>query len=255
MREMAADGDAIGEQDVAISPTHAAAAEIDPALADDPRALQILSTEHWGLLSARSLVYNEAFTRAGMFLTFLSMSFVGLALLTPALGFGPDFLVIAAIVLGFDFLIGMLTFVRIAGANLEDMRATHGMNRIRRGYVRISPAVARYFVTATNDDHAGVLRTYQYGPRPPFPAGSFLYVLSTSLGLVGLIMSLVGGAAVSVLVLLTDLPGGFAMVGGALGALVIFVVAARLTWTRAVAEQQSLESLFPTPPEELDGSS
>jgi hypothetical protein len=31
---------------------------------DDPRALTILTTEHWGLLTARSLVYNEAFARA-----------------------------------------------------------------------------------------------------------------------------------------------------------------------------------------------
>ena len=30
----------------------------------DPRALQILGTEHWSLLSARSLAYDEAFTRA-----------------------------------------------------------------------------------------------------------------------------------------------------------------------------------------------
>ena len=29
----------------------------------DPRALQILSTEHWGQLTQRSLVYNESFTR------------------------------------------------------------------------------------------------------------------------------------------------------------------------------------------------
>ena len=26
---------------------------------DDPRALQILSTEHWSLLAGRSLAYNE----------------------------------------------------------------------------------------------------------------------------------------------------------------------------------------------------
>ena len=37
---------------------------------DDPRVLQILSTEHWSLLSSRSLAYNEALTRGGMFLSF-----------------------------------------------------------------------------------------------------------------------------------------------------------------------------------------
>ena len=39
---------------------------------------QILTTEHWSLLTARSLVYNEAFSRGAMFLTFLSASLVAL---------------------------------------------------------------------------------------------------------------------------------------------------------------------------------
>src|SRR3989337_1720793 len=69
---------------------------------DDPRALQILSTEHWSLLSARSLAYNEAFTRGGMFLSFLSMSFVALALLAQGMSFDREFLIIAAVVLAFD---------------------------------------------------------------------------------------------------------------------------------------------------------
>ena len=34
--------------------------------------LQVLSTEHWGLLSARSLSWNEIFARASMFLSALS---------------------------------------------------------------------------------------------------------------------------------------------------------------------------------------
>ncbi|MEJ7752862.1 MAG: hypothetical protein WKF46_07945 [Candidatus Limnocylindrales bacterium] len=62
---------------------------------NDPRALQILSTEHWSLLSSRSLAYNEAFTRGGMFLSFLSMSFVALALLAQGMSFGEEFLTIS----------------------------------------------------------------------------------------------------------------------------------------------------------------
>ena len=71
---------------------------------DDPRAITLLTTEHWSLLGARSLAYNEAFVRVGIFLTFLSMSFVGLALLAQAMSFGTDFLGVAALVLTFDFI-------------------------------------------------------------------------------------------------------------------------------------------------------
>src|SRR5918999_4039892 len=112
---------------------------------DDPRTIQILSTEHWSLLSARSLAYNEAFVRAGMFLTFLSMSFVALALLAQAMSFGQTFLSVAALVLAFDFVIGLATFGRIRGANLDDLRAVHGMARIRHAYTQMTPLVTPYF--------------------------------------------------------------------------------------------------------------
>jgi hypothetical protein len=74
---------------------------------DDPRVITLLATEHWSLLSARSLAYNEAFVRAGMFLTFLSTSFVA-----QAMSFGRDFLPVAALVLGFDLVIGLTTLLR-----------------------------------------------------------------------------------------------------------------------------------------------
>lgn len=86
----------------AISDERAATTVPEPVTSlSDPRAVQILATEHWSLLAGRSLVYNEAFTRGGMFLSFLSMSFVGLALLAQAMSFTSDFLVITAVVLGF----------------------------------------------------------------------------------------------------------------------------------------------------------
>src|ERR687892_752494 len=90
-------------------PAQPTPAIVPVARLDDPRALQILSTEHWSLLSARSLSYNEAFTRGGMFLTFLSMSFVALALLAQGMSFGNQFLSIAAGVLAFDFIIRITT--------------------------------------------------------------------------------------------------------------------------------------------------
>jgi len=64
---------------------------------DDPRTITLLTTEHWSLLSAPSLAYNEAFVRAGMFLTFLSTSFVALALVAQAMSFGQGFLSVASL--------------------------------------------------------------------------------------------------------------------------------------------------------------
>ena len=134
----------------------------------DPRAIQILSTEHWSVLTARSLAYNEALVRAGMFLTFLSMSFVGLALLAEAMSFGPEFLTVAAIVLAFDLIIGLTTFARIGGANTDDLRAMHGMARIRHGYLQAAPLLHPYFTTAVHDDIDSVPAAAT-APRPATP--------------------------------------------------------------------------------------
>lgn len=212
---------------------------------DDPRAIQILSTEHWSLLSARSLAYNEAFTRGGMFLTFLSMSFVALALFSSAMSFGDDFLTIAAIVLAFDLIIGLATYGRIIGANSDDLRAVHGMARIRHGYTQIAPVVAPYFTSGTHDDLEGVMVSYGNPPRA-FP-GVVVYGLTTSGGMIHLIVALVGGVFGGVLTLVFGGSGGLALVVGVLAAIGTFVVLLAATAGIVPRHQASLPALFPTP--------
>ena len=214
---------------------------------DDPRAISILSTEHWSLLTARSLAYNEAFTRGGMFLSFLSMSFVALALFSSAMAFGDEFLTIAAVVLAFDFLIGVVTYGRIIGANLDDMRAVHGMARIRHAYTQIAPLVRPYFTSPIHDDPAGI--GLAYGDQETSFPGVLWYGLTTSGGMIGLILSLVGGVEAGVLALLVGLEGGAALLVGIGGAIVVFGVLVGLTVGRVPREQRKLPAMFPTPSE------
>ena len=119
---------------------------------DDPRALQILSTEHWSLLTARSLVYNEAFARAGMFLAFLSATLLVLGLVSTATGFSDGFLIVAASLLGLDLFVGFATLGRIINASSEDLRYLQGMNRLRHAYFEIVPGLEPYFITNVYDD-------------------------------------------------------------------------------------------------------
>ena len=65
----------------------------------DPRALQILSTEHWSLLASRSLAYNEAFSRAGMFLSFLSATLIVIGFLIGTQGLSAEVVPVATILL------------------------------------------------------------------------------------------------------------------------------------------------------------
>jgi hypothetical protein len=210
---------------------------------DDPRALQILSTEHWSLLAGRSLAYNEALTRASMFLTFLSISFVALALLAQAISFGGPFLTVAAVVLAFDLVIGLTTYGRILGANFDDLRAVHGMARIRHGYTLIAPVVTPYFTTAAHDDLPSVLSAY--GTTAISGPGAMIYGLTTSGGMIGLITSMVGGVFVAVLSLALGAPGDLAVWLGVGAAVLVFVLL--LVWAiRTVPRNQaSLSVLFP----------
>jgi hypothetical protein len=212
---------------------------------EDPRVIQILSTEHWSLLSARSLAYNEAFIRGGMFLTFLSMSFVALALLAQGMSFGSQFLTIAAVVLAFDLVIGLATYGRISGANVDDLRAVHGMARIRHAYTQIAPITTPYFTTATHDDVASVLSAY--GTGPDTGPSLFLYALSTSGGMIGLIVSMVGGVLAAVLGLLIGVSGELAVWIGLGGGVIVFVAILVATLGRVPRHQKRLSVLFPAP--------
>src|SRR5687767_15015887 len=56
-------------------------------LATPAMRLQILAAEHASLVQSRTLAWNEAFTRTGMFLSTLSFAMVAVALVAQASGF------------------------------------------------------------------------------------------------------------------------------------------------------------------------
>ena len=226
-------------------PRQTSAPVIPIASLEDPRVITILSTEHWSLLASRGLAYNEAFIRGGMFLTFLSMSFVALALLAQGMTFNDQFLTIAAIVLALDFVVGITTYGRISAANVDDLRAVHGMARIRHGYTQIAPITSPYFTTATHDDVQSVLGAY--GDPSSSGLGLILYGLTTSGGMIGLITSMVGGVLVGVLSLIIGVSGDLAVWIGLGGAALTFALILILTAGRVPRHQATLPVLFPAP--------
>ena len=212
----------------------------------DSLALQVLSTEHFSLLTHRSLAYNEAFTRVGMFLTFLSMSFVAMALLSGAMPIGADFLVIATVVLGFDLIIGFTTLVRVANANSEDLHAVHGMARIRHGYVELAPETKPYFTSPTDDDMASVLSAYTTAD-PGSMRANILYGMSSSGGMLGLVVSLVAGAFGAVAALALGVPSSVAFIIGAVVAVLWVATSFRWALGRAIRNRRALVVNFPPP--------
>jgi hypothetical protein len=215
---------------------------------DDPRALQILTTEHWSLIASRSLSYNEAFTRAGMFLTFVSMSLVALALVAAPLGFGREFLLLAAIVFGLDIFVGLATIGRLVTTNYDDLRSIQGMNRLRHAYLELTPGLRPYFSTSSHDDMAGVLSFYGEGAGPTAGLQSLLHGLTTTLGMVVTLTSALAGILAAIAALVLNVPLGWAVVAAIAGSLLLFTALAIAAARAFQAFMRALVTRFPSPP-------
>ena len=121
--------------------------------------LQILTAEHWSLLSTRSLTYSESLSRVIIFLSVLSGCVVALALLAQIDHLRETFLAAAIPVLSVVLFVGVSTILRLSELNREDLRSVVGMNRLRRGYLDMYPELEPYFLTDSHDDLAGLMST------------------------------------------------------------------------------------------------
>jgi len=163
---------------------------------DDPRTLQILSTEHWSLLATRSLSWNESFSRAGLFLSVVSATAVALALVGQAAAFGDRFVAFALVMLPVDLFVGLATFTRLDEVNGEDVIWVAGMNRIRHAYLEIGPGLAPYFISGSTDDQAGVEKTFGVHR----PGSSLAHWVVTMPGMIAVINGVLAGLIVGLAV-------------------------------------------------------
>jgi hypothetical protein len=214
---------------------------------DDPRALQILSTEHWSLLTARSLVYNEAFARAGMFLAFLSATLLVLGLIATATGFSDGFLMVAAFMLGLALFIGLATLGRISAASTEDLRYLQGMNRLRHAYFEIVPGLEPYFITSGYDDFDSIAMFY--GPQQDQigAIGDIAHGLTTAPGMIAVICAAVTAGCAGVLGLLLTHDAVVAALAGLAGFILCFIALGFYGYRSAMTFSTSMPAKFPRP--------
>jgi hypothetical protein len=191
---------------------------------------QILATEHWSLLATRSMIWNEIFSRASMFITVLSAAVVALALVAQATAFGSGFRLFAVLVLPVVLLVGMATFLRLSDANTDDFGLVLGMNRLRHAYLELAPELEPYFVTGHHDDMAGMTQSYGLG----YHAG-LGRVLAATPNLIAIIDAVIFGVLAALIALLLGFPDAAAVaigVAAALGAVIGFALLVFRTSTR-----------------------
>jgi hypothetical protein len=195
-----------------VAPTHVAP---PGALGEKfgPQALQILMTEHWSLLSSRSLGYTEAMSRASIFIAALTGSVVALALVGQATDFGGGFMAFALVLLPVVFFLGLVTIIRISQINWEDATWVQGMNRIRNAYLDLAPELERYFVTSKHDDDEGVLISSLAVPRVVPHLQGFVAIP----GVIAVLDSVIAGATAAIAALGLGAGTGAAVGAGIVG--------------------------------------
>jgi hypothetical protein len=164
--------DATGDTGKATAPQRAPAPQAEaatpaPSPASDhpfgPDGAAILATEHWSLLAARSLLWNEAQSRATVFLSVLSAATIALALLADATGFGAQTTTLALVLLPVVLFLGIAAHGRLVEINREEVELVLAMNRLRRAYLQLAPALEPYLTTGHHDDEQGLAASYLAG--------------------------------------------------------------------------------------------
>ena len=166
--------------------------------------LQILTTEHWSLLATRGQTWNEAFSRAQMFLSALSGGIVALALAPRRWSFGAGFIVFALLLLPVLLFLGIATFVRLVEINNEDHlgdRHEHPAPRVPGRGARARAFLHQRLARRRGQHHADVRR---HG-RPRRAGPRFV----TTPGVIAVIDGVLAGILAAIAMPRMGMPGGY----------------------------------------------
>jgi hypothetical protein len=201
---------------------HGEAAPAD-AEAAARRALrvQMLATEHWSLLATRSLSWNEAFARAGMFLSLLSGAVVALALVAQANNFGEGFVTFALLTLPVVLFVGLATYVRLLEINNEDYIWVRGMNRLRAAYLDVDPGIRPYFISGVSENAVDIFKTYG-STEEELQRVDWFHGFVTTPSTIGFVDCMIAAALAAIVVV--QLQG--AMASAAVAGVIVFFVCA-----------------------------
>jgi hypothetical protein len=203
-----------------------------------------LATEHWSLLAARSLIWNEAMSRATVFLTVLSASII--ALLADATGFGPQTTALALVLLPVVLLLGIATYARLVQINTEEFQLVLAMNRLRCAYLTIAPTLEPYFTTGHHDDEQGLVTTYML--HRPTQLRLWLHFLVNTPTVVATVDAALATVIAVLLLHVAEAPRAALTAGGVLAFLAVWGTLFPLQ-RHTLRPLRDTTPRFPTPPE------
>jgi hypothetical protein len=176
-----------------VPPTSAQPSSKDPE--HERQLLQALTTEHFTLQTARSATIADSNGRSALYLATVSSAVVALAFIGQIDRLGQAFLLFALALLPALVLLGILTYLRLVQTAIEDLFYARAINRIRRHYLDLDPAAARWFMLCGYDDPAGVMAAMGLATSEATP--SHRHLLSHAATMVAVVTSIIAGMGVA----------------------------------------------------------
>jgi hypothetical protein len=152
--------------------------------------VQILTTTHFALQTARSSTVFESTGRATVFLTTLSTSLIALGFIAQATRLSEAFYLFTYLFLATLAFIGWVTFQRLVHTNVEDMIWARGISRVVHTYTDRYPETKSLFALRPGEDDSSLFELYGSPMRPLLP--------TTTASMVGVVTSVVLGVLAGV---------------------------------------------------------
>jgi hypothetical protein len=207
---------------------------------NDQRLLTALTTEHFTLQGARSQTVTESSARASLYVLSVSSALIALGFISQVSDVGDLFNTFALTVLPTLYVLGVITFIRLAECGVEDWRYGLAINRIRGYYRETAGDRADLFLLSAHDDAAGVntnLGLPEEGHAPIFVFSSAIAVINGVIG--GAAVALALGALADASLEVATLVGGVAAIAS---------IVAWIRYSDAMFKQRAgeLRPLFPS---------
>jgi hypothetical protein len=208
---------------------------------ENERLLTALTTEHFTLQGARSQTTSESSARASLYVVSVSSALIALGFISQVSEVGDLFNTFALTVLPTLYVLGAVTFVRLAECGIEDWRYGLAINRIRGYYREIARDRADLFLLSGNDDAAGVNENLGLAAKGHAP----IYIFSSAIAVIN---GVIGGAAVALaLGALAEASLAVATPVGAVAAIASIV--GWIRYSNAMFQERAgdIRPLFPSP--------
>jgi hypothetical protein len=124
--------------------------------------IPILTTEHFTLQGARSVVMAEISSRATIYLSAVSSAVVALAFVTTLSDNEQIIRGFALVLLPILWFMGLVTRLRLVQLSYTDLHYQQAINRIRHYYLDVAPEAARYLTLSAHDDPQGISQSAVY---------------------------------------------------------------------------------------------